>query len=136
MVDGPHHEWLKNPAAGAAAVVAVFGAVGIAGDFLPRLARNEPVWTIVLTALAVISVFVLLLDEQPGPVVGAILLCASLVGVIVLGVVSHSDREVPQVSLSSTLDVAGDTAVVEVTAGATSLRSQETMQVQVLGFPQ
>src|SRR5215218_6931956 len=98
-------DWAKNPALGAAAVVAVLAAVGIAGDLLPRLVRNEPVLTALTVSVALLAVFVLSLGRTSTLIIGTAALAAALVGVVILGVRSQSDREIPQVSLSVTRDV-------------------------------
>ncbi|RBY91722.1 hypothetical protein DQ244_10565 [Blastococcus sp. TBT05-19] len=124
---------MKNPALGAAAIVAVLAAVGVAGDLLPRLVRNHPVITAVIVGVAVVSVFVLLVPLRRAPLVGTVLLGVALLAVVGFGAWSQTAREIPQVSLGVTTE--GDVATVAVVAGATSQRSTETMLVQVLGFP-
>jgi hypothetical protein len=129
-------EWAKNPALGAVAVVAVFAAVGIAGDLLPRLVRNHPYWAMLLVSAAVASLFVMLIGRGRLLLIGTLLLAGALVGVVVLGVVSQSEREIPHVSLAVT-QTAGPPASTSlaITGSASSQRSTETMLVQVVGFP-
>ncbi|TFV87806.1 hypothetical protein [Blastococcus sp. CT_GayMR16] len=128
-------EWAKNPALGAVAVVAVLAAVGVAGDLLPRLVRNQPLWAALLVSAAVVSLFVMLIGRGPWLLVGTLLLAAALVGVIFLGVGSLSEREIPHVTLAVTQKAEPLSTTVAVTGTATSQRSTETMLVQVLGFP-
>jgi hypothetical protein len=129
-------EWAKNPAVGAVAIVAVLAAVGVAGDLLPRLVRNEPLWAAVLVSVAVGSLFVMLLGGRTSHVVGTVLLAAALIGMTVLGVTSLSERETPQVALTLSRDAETAQLSVAIVAGATSLRSTETMLVQVVGLPE
>jgi hypothetical protein len=58
-----------------------------------------------------------------------------LLAITALGAWSQTAREVPQVSLGVTRDADAAMSSIAVTGSGTSLRSEETMLVQVLGFP-
>jgi hypothetical protein len=127
-------------ALGATAVVTVLSAIGIQGDLLPRLVRNEPTKAAVLVSVAVVAVLLLLFKSLELRLLGVCALAVALVLIIVQGVQSLSDRENPGLTLAtsstpSTSPTTAGTLTITVSATATSLRNQETMLVQLIAFP-
>jgi hypothetical protein len=119
-------------------LTAVLAGLGIQGDILARLLRNEPdalAWAVVLTLVGGTAAAIALLWPK-GPwmkwvVAGGAL--AALGGVCLavwFGTTSFSDRETPSLNLSV---VAKDASTVTLTAdaAASSLRADETMLLYV-----
>lgn len=128
-------------------VVAALAAVGVSGDYVPRLVRDQPatVATVMWIALAgavLIAAAVALASAElneayswvPSVVgfVGAFVVLGSAFWAVDLGTDSISDREQPRAVLSAA--TVGDVVTVSVDAHGSSLTLSETMLVQVIGL--
>jgi hypothetical protein len=121
-------------AASAALVVAVFAAVGVAGDLLTRAVRNEPgpmAWVVGL-ALWAVGIPIIVIAKNWATRVAVFLLLIVLTIAVIVGTNSVSDREQPRVALSAMTE--DDTVTVSVEAGGSSLRTTDDMLVQVIGL--
>lgn len=118
-------------AAAGTLIVGAFAAVGISGDLLPRMVRNEPIWTAVLVCAALILVAIAVFSSNAKLIVVPLTLV--LLGIVVTGVLSLQQRENPQVAVTADVDESGK-VLLAVTASASSLRSDERMLVQLVGL--
>lgn len=128
-------------------LIAVLAGLGIQGDILTRLLRNEPgalAWAVTLTLVGGVVAAIALLWPKAKKKVAAVVLAVvlaisavvALVGVCVAvwnGTASLSVRETPSLDLSV---VHKDASTITVTAdaAATSLRANETMLLRVIAL--
>jgi hypothetical protein len=121
-------------------VVAALAAVGITGDFVPRMVRDEPnfvkafMW-IALAGAAVIALAVVLRGTWGlwlgfG---GAIVVLVATAWAVSLGASSVADREQPRVVLSAATGE-HDVVTISVDVSGAGLRPRDDMLVQVLGL--
>lgn len=146
----PHQDKTASPdvavapalAAGIALVVAVFGVVGVAGDYLTRAIRNSTgaFATIFIIALLAVSVPIIIsLLKLAGnfaigvSVFAVIVLVGSLIGAIILGSKSVATDEQPKVSLSATQAKDGPLTLT-VDASATGVRAAQRVLIQLVGL--
>ncbi|MCD2443709.1 hypothetical protein LQ757_15620 [Agromyces sp. SYSU K20354] len=122
-------------------LIAVLAGLGIQGDLLARLIRNDPVvfaWAVVATLVGgAAAAIVLLWPKAPAARwVLALSAAVALVGVcwaVIVGTASLSVREKPSLDLSV---VAKDANTVTVTAdaAASSMRAKETLLLRLIAF--
>lgn len=130
--DPPKLEVPPALAASAALIVAVLGAVGVSGDALTRAVRNNPLplGVVIVLVLVVVGATTAYLNRANRVVAFAFgILTALLVATVALGADALGEREQPSVSLSGKTD--GDLVTVTVKASGSSLKSKETMLVQI-----
>lgn len=136
---------------GMAAIISVFTALGIQGELLARMLRNEPGWTTVAFILALTGVVVGLVGTIRGGRVkrlqwvsflGVLLLFGGAVVAILVGVTSLGVRDQPTLSIrplevtpTSTNDPTPTSVLLQITAGGSYLASRDRMLLRVAAFP-
>lgn len=113
------------------------GAVGLSGDLLARVLRNQPLAFGSTMAFVVVLVTILVAlratDLIHKAVIGA--LGASLAAAVVMGAHYHSMREIPWITVSvSSAENDPSRTVIAIQAGASGLKSSEQMLVQLQGM--
>lgn len=126
---------------GVATVVAVFANLGIEGDLLPRLLRNEPTWVTVSLLLATVGLMLPVLalspkvDDRYGSI-GAFLMLLAVAAGVVVAVRASGEREQPVIAVTRGADPTdGGNADVTVTATGLNLASDERMLLRVVLLP-
>lgn len=125
-------------AAAVALVVAAFAAVGVAGELLTRAVRNSPEWmatfvTVAFAIVAVATVAQMRRRDQRAARWAVVLLTLVVGAAVFFGAFTVSDREKPSIAMSASTD--NRVTTISVVASASSLRTNEGMQVQVFGLP-
>ena len=126
---------LASVGAGAAVIIGLLAAVGVSGDLLERMVRNQP-WSYLPVAGAVLAALLLLVPVHREIVrtVAIPLFAVSLLAAGFLGVRSLAEREQPQLSIALKHGAKGLPFVLDVKASATSLRSGESMLLRVIAL--
>jgi hypothetical protein len=135
---------------GVAAIIGVFTALGIQGDLLARMLRNEPTWVTVAFVLAIVGVVVgsvgaILARGRPQnwvTFVGVALLCLGALIAVGVGVAGVGVRDQPTINIKpleitpiSATDPTPAGVLVRVTASGSFLASGDRMLLRVSGFP-
>lgn len=120
-------------------LVAVLAAIGIQGDVLQRLIRNDPAlfaWAVIATIIGA-AVPVLIVSAPGAPslsrfigALGATLVVGGICWAVWLGAQSITDREAPSLDLTI-VKVDNETVHVTAHASSTSLRTTETMLLRI-----
>jgi hypothetical protein len=147
-------DWLATTgiALGMAAIIGVFTALGIQGDLLARMLRNEPRWTTIAFILALMGVVAGLVGaifsgrrrpQRWVSFLGVLLLFGGAVVAIWVGVTSLGLRDQPtltirplEVTPTSTIDPSPASVLLRITAGGSFLTSRDRMLLRVAGFPE
>ena len=122
---------------GTAVVLAVFAALGIEGDARERFIRNQPGGVVVPFALVLIGLTLPMLLARLRswlpPVVGGLFVLVGALYALYAGAQSISDREQPDLEITTAL-VAGQPGVVDVvvTGKGLSLASKDKQLMRVL----
>ncbi|MDQ1547521.1 MAG: hypothetical protein QOH69_2425 [Actinomycetota bacterium] len=128
---------------GVALVVAILAAIGIQGNLLARMVRDNEWGTILVFAGIVIGVALPVLSiSSKHPRIKAalrsgafVLVLVSALGAVVLASVSSQDREMPAVSIDPSWNAANQGVItLTVTGSATSLRSTENLLLRVVAL--
>lgn len=130
-------------------VVGVFAAVGVSGDYLPRLVRDQPGEVSRLLLITIIGATVIAIAATIGAFpsnrqrwwhhfarvfagFGAIVVLFAAYQAVNLGTKSINNREQPRVALSAETTDNGVTITVD--ASGSGLRPADNMLVQVIGL--
>lgn len=135
-----------------AAATAVFAALGIEGETLRRVVRNDPEGTATFIGLVIVGLSIPLIVlapvvvgrrnqvqnadskwEQVVNIVSAGLVVLGLMGLVVMSASSLHEREMPTLS-TSPAKVSGGTINIKYKATAPSLRSDEKILLRVVAF--
>lgn len=121
-------------------VVGVLASLGVAGNLLARMVRNDPVRSAQAMALVIVLVSALLITFLLGrklppwaPAIPVLGLTAALVLTAWLGARSQGTREIPSVSLSVTKSESG-ALTLTAKASSTSLHSDDKMLLRIVGL--
>jgi hypothetical protein len=121
-------------------VIGVLASLGVAGNLLARMVRNDPDSSANLLGLVIILVSALLISFLVGkhlpswvPAVPVLGLALALVLTAQLGARSQGTREIPSVSLSVTKSGQG-ALTLTAKASSTSLHSDDRMLLRIVGL--